>query len=318
MSFINDQLIKLSVIVPIYNEELNIALFYNEITSQFLESSDVNLELIFINDGSSDKSISILKEYLTSNPQIKIIDFSRNFGKEAALTAGLKVASGDVAVLIDADLQHPPVVIHQMLSKWRDGYQMVIAKRSNPRTFTFFRNFFTSFFYYLHNKVSEIQLVPEAGDFRLLDKSVVDALNQFGESARFMKGIFSWVGFDCAYVEYSQVSRIAGKTNFGKRKLINFAFDGITSFSTAPLRVWTLIGLFFATISFTYAVYIVFRGVTQGIEVPGYVSTVVIVIFLGGLQLIGIGVLGEYIGRTFIEAKKRPLYIIKNIYENKK
>ena len=251
------------------------------------------------------------------NSEIRIVDLSRNFGKEAALTAGLNTASGDVVVPIDVDLQDPPELILQMIEKWREGYDVVVGKRINRDSDTWAKRKSAAWFYRLHNKISEPKIPENVGDFRLMDRSVVEALNTLPESRRFMKGLFAWVGFKTAIVEYARPERVAGTTKFNGWRLWNFALEGITSFSTDPLRIWLYLGGMVAFISLLFSIFIVLKVLIYGTDIPGYASVVVFVTFLGGLQLIGIGIIGEYLGRAYIESKRRPIYFVRRVYERK-
>ncbi|PTL98729.1 MAG: glycosyltransferase, partial [Bacteroidetes bacterium] len=247
-------------------------------------------------------------------PFIKIVDLSRNFGKEAALTAGLEYSNGDVVVPIDVDLQDPPELILEMLKKWNEGYEVVLAHRVDREYDTLTKKTSASLFYKLHNSLARPKIPENVGDFRLMDRCVVEALKTLPESRRFMKGIFAWLGFRTYSIDYARPKRANGNTKFSTWYLWNLALEAITSFSTAPLRVWTYIGLTVSFISFFYATLIILRVLLSGVDLPGYASLIVAISFLGGLQLIGIGILGEYLGRTYIEAKRRPSFIIRKIY----
>jgi glycosyltransferase involved in cell wall biosynthesis len=309
--------IELSLVVPVFNESETVSLFTDRVKAVFGKFNDIKLEIIFINDGSSDDTLARLLELQKQNSEIRIVDLSRNFGKEAALTAGLNVASGHVVVPIDVDLQDPPEIILEMIGKWREGYDVVVGKRINRDSDTWDKRKSATWFYRIHNKISEPKIPENVGDFRLMDRSVVDALNKLPESRRFMKGLFAWVGFKTAAVEYARPERVAGTTKFNRWRLWNFALEGITSFSTYPLRIWTYLGVTVAFISFLFAIFMVLKVLIYGVDVPGYASVVVAVTFLGGLQLIGIGTIGEYLGRSFIESKRRPIYLVRRIYGKK-
>jgi glycosyltransferase involved in cell wall biosynthesis len=240
---------------------------------------------------------------------------SRNFGKEAALTAGIDAARGDAVIPIDADLQDSPELIVRLVEEWKRGFEVVLAKRADRRADSFAKRLTALLFYKVHNSISEPVIPENVGDFRLMDRKVVDAIKQLPERRRFMKGIFAWVGFRSTTIEYVRDPRIAGASRFSAWKLWNLALEGITSFSTAPLRIWTYLGLAVASLAFVYAGFIVMRTVIHGIDVPGYASLLAITLFLGGIQLIGLGVLGEYLGRVYSEAKQRPIYIVRDSYE---
>lgn len=307
--------LKLSLVVPVFNEAETIELFISAVDGVFARLPDVELEMLFINDGSTDATLDHLLTAQKHDPRVRIVDLSRNFGKEAALTAGLEAATGQVIVPIDVDLQDPPELIIQMIEKWREGYEVVLAKRANRDSDTWAKRASASWFYRLHNKMADPQLPENVGDFRLMDRCVIDALKALPESRRFMKGLFAWVGFRTTVVEYTRLERVAGESKFNGWRLWNFALEGVTSFSTDPLRIWTYLGVAVSLLSFIFAGYIALRVIIHGADVPGYASLIVAVTFLGGLQLMGIGVIGEYLGRTYIESKRRPVYLVRRIYE---
>jgi glycosyltransferase involved in cell wall biosynthesis len=308
--------IKLSLVVPVFNESETVSLFVDRIKSVFDKCFAIKFELIFINDGSSDDTLVRLLDMQKKHYEIIIVDLSRNFGKEAALTAGLNMASGDVVVPIDVDLQDPPELVVQMIEKWREGYDVVLAKRSSRDSDTWAKRKSAAWFYRFYNKISEPKLPENVGDFRLMDRAVVDALKTLPESRRFMKGLFAWVGFKTVAIEYTRPQRIAGITKFNGWKLWNFSLEGITSFSTDPLRIWAYLGGLIAIISFLLGIFTVLKVFLHGVDVPGYASVIVAVTFLGGLQLVGIGIIGEYLGRSYIESKRRPVYLVRRVYEN--
>ncbi len=310
-----EQKITLSLVVPVYNEAEAIPIFLSRIREVFTNQSSVLLELIFVNDGSVDATLDVLLSNQGSDRRIKVIDLSRNFGKEAALTAGLYAATGEVVVPIDADLQDPPELIPTMIMKWQEGYEVVLARRISRETDSLAKRISANLFYRVHNRIAKPKLPENVGDFRLLDRCVVDALRQFPESHRFMKGLFAWVGFRTTSVDYSRSERVAGNSKFSGWKLWNFAMEGITSFSSYPLRVWSYLGFTVSMFSIIYAGLITLRVILFGADLPGYASIIVAVTFLGGLQLIGIGVIGEYLGRTYIESKGRPTFIVRRIYK---
>ncbi|NPA30160.1 MAG: glycosyltransferase family 2 protein [Epsilonproteobacteria bacterium] len=309
----NDKSPVLSIVCPAYNEAPNIRPFLQKLIP-VLEKIGESYEIIFVNDGSTDDTLESLIDAKKEFPPIRIINLSRNFGKEAALTAGIDHARGQAVIPIDADLQHPPELIEEMVKKWKEGYDVVAAKRLSRTGEHPLKKLSARLFYNLHNKISDIDIPADIGDFRLMSRKVVEALKLLPENQRFMKGIFAWVGFKTAVVEYYQEERHAGTSSFNAWKLWNFALDGITSFSTVPLRVWFYIGLVISGFSFLLGVYIVLEVLVDGIDVPGYASTILMVLFLGGIQLIGIGILGEYIGRIFKEVKRRPTYIVEDEY----
>ena len=313
--------IELSIIVPCYNESEVVEKFFSAMVGNngILNNLGLNCELVFINDGSKDNTLELLKAQKEiysnkSNLDIKIVNLSRNFGKEAAMSAGFSVASGEAIVPMDADLQDPPELIAKFVELWRQGYDVVLAKRNDRQEDSFAKRFSSSLFYKLNNKISDVKLPDNVGDFRLFTRKVLNAINSLPENQRFMKGIFAWVGFRSITVEYKRPQRIAGSSKFNGWKLWNFALQGITGFGTLPLRIWTYIGFIVSFFAFIYASFLILRTLIMGIDLPGYASLVVIILFLGGLQLIGIGILGEYVGRIYMESKRRPPFIIDEIY----
>jgi glycosyltransferase involved in cell wall biosynthesis len=302
----------ISLVCPMYNEESMVEIFFDEIFKAMCDEDDY--EIICIDDGSTDNTLPLLLSIKSSCSRLRVISFSRNFGKEAALTAGLQHAKGDAIIPIDTDLQDPPEVIGILIQEWRRGFQVVLAKRKERLHDSWIKRTSSKFFYKLHNKLSHQQIPNNVGDFRLMDRKVVDAINLLPERQRFMKGIFSWVGFRTTIVTYSRPARVFGYTKFNFWQLWNFALEGVTSFSTVPLKIWSYFGAIISLASFVYSLVIIFRTTVYGVDVPGYASLLVAVLFLGGTQLIGIGVLGEYIGRIYMEVKFRPLYIIDREY----
>jgi polyisoprenyl-phosphate glycosyltransferase len=307
----------LSLVVPVFNEAETIGLFVNRVAEVFKYEAGIDLEIVFVNDGSTDLTLETLIGIQEFDSRLRIVDLSRNFGKEAALTAGLQAASGQIVVPIDVDLQDPPELILEMIAKWREGFEVVLGRRVDRGSDSWAKRASSNWFFRIHNRIANPALPQNVGDFRLMDRCVVEALKTLPESHRFMKGLFAWVGFRTAYVDYARPKRAVGTTKFNGWKLWNFALEGITSFSTDPLRVWTYIGFFVSFVSFLFAMFIAIRVLIHGVDVPGYASIMVAVTFLGGLQLIGIGVLGEYLGRAYIESKRRPVFLIRRIYEKK-
>lgn len=302
-----------SLVCPFFNESGAVALFFARVLP-VLESLGRPFEIVCVNDGSTDGTLHELLQAQAADPRVVVVDLSRNFGKEAALSAALDHARGDAVIPIDADLQDPPELIPALLEKWSQGYQMVVAHRINRDSDSAFKRITAGWFYRVHNAISDVPLPENVGDFRLLDRSVVDALGRLPERRRFMKGLFAWVGFRVAVVDYTRAARSAGASKFSGWRLWNLAVEGITSFSTVPLRLWTYLGAVVAVVSFLYASFIVVRTLVMGIDVPGYASLLTVILFLGGVQLVGIGVLGEYIGRIYNETKHRPLYIVREVY----
>lgn len=300
----------ISLIVPVYNEQESIPLFYKEVRNK-LALLNIPVEVLFVDDGSQDGSLALIEALAKEDPLISYLSFSRNFGKEAALFAGLEHAKGDVVIPMDVDMQDPLELIPEMIAKWREGAEVVLAKRVSRKTDSFWKRNFARSFYWLHNKIAESPIEENVGDFRLLDRKVVYALRQLPERKLFMKGLLSWVGFKQAIVVYERPLRVAGHSKFPGWRLWNLALEGITSFSTWPLRVWTYIGAAIALFSFSYAAWMIVDKLLWDNPVPGYPSLMVVILFLGGVQLIGIGVLGEYLGRIYYETKQRPRFIIR-------
>jgi len=305
----------ISLIVPVFNESISVSVFLHKVTKIFSLNKQFTYEIIFVNDGSTDNTMDVLLEIKKKYSRILIIDLSRNFGKEAALSAGLNYCKGDAAVPLDVDLQDPPELILDMFNKWKEGYDVVVARRINRDTDTFLKRNTSKFFYKLYNKMSDVKIPENVGDFRLMDRSVVNAIKELPESNRFMKGIFNWVGFKTDFVDYVRPSRDSGETKFSGLSLFKLAIDGITSFSSTPLRIWFYLGFIVAFLSLLFASYIIINKLFFDISTPGYASLAVLIIFFGGLQIMGIGVLGEYLGRNYIESKRRPVFIVRKIYK---
>ncbi|NOI24435.1 glycosyltransferase family 2 protein [Vibrio mediterranei] len=301
----------ISIICPCYNEQEVLDIFMQRITP-VLEQTGHSYEVILINDGSRDNTLQVMSALREKNQHVRTVNLSRNFGKEAALTAGLDLARGEVVIPIDADLQDPPELILDFISEWQKGFDVVVAKRVDRSTDTWAKKLTAELFYKFHNAVAQVEIPENVGDFRLINRRVVQAIQLLPENQRFMKGIFSWVGFKTSVVEYKRDAREAGETSFNGWKLWNFALDGITSFSTAPLRIWLYIGSFISALAFLYGSFTVVKTLIYGIDAPGYASLITVMLFLGGVQLIGIGVMGEYIGRLYMESKRRPTYIIES------
>lgn len=299
----------ISIVTPVFNEADAVGVFVNEIAATFNSLED-NFEIVFVDDGSVDETVKHIIELKKGMQQIRLIKLSRNFGKEAALTAGINHAKGDAVVPMDVDLQDPPSLLPQMIEKFESGFDVVLARRSDRNSDSFIKRYTALFFYRMIGKLSDIEIPENVGDFRIVSRKVVDSLKKMNETQRFMKGILSWPGYKIAYVDYSRQERSTGKSKFGGRKLIKLAIEGITSFSYLPLRVWTFIGLLISIVTFSYASFMVVRTTIYGVDVPGYASILVAVLFLGGIQLIGLGFLGEYIGRIYMEVKQRPIYLV--------
>jgi len=305
---------KIAVIIPCYNEEDNVKAVYDRLT-EVLNSTNYQYDLIFIDDGSKDNTLNELLKLYEKDHKVKIIAFSRNFGKEIALSAGLDYADADAVIPFDADLQDPPEVILDLLSKFEEGYDVVNAVRSKRDGETFLTKFTSKAFYRIINKLTNIEIPQDVGDFRLVSKDALNAIKGIRERKSFMKGIFAWVGFKTTSVYYERAPRHAGKTKWNYLKLIDLAIEGITSFSTVPLRLASLLGILVSLTAFLYAVWITISKLLYGNPVKGYPSMMVAILFLGGVQLITIGIIGEYIGRIYEEVKQRPLYIVKKVWD---
>lgn len=311
----------ISFIVPVYNEQETIRIFHKEICHFFqneIDNEKYSFELVFVNDGSDDKTMDVLQELYEMNSNITVVSFSRNFGKENALFAGLEHISidGKIIIPIDVDLQDPLLVIKTMLEKYEEGYDVVLAKRAEREKDGFLKRFSAEQFYKVYNKIAKVKLEPNVGDFRLMTRNVVDEILKLKENQLFMKGVFNWVGFRSAIVEYNREERVAGSSKFNGYKLWNLALEGITSFSTIPIRIWLYIGSFIAFLSFVLGIKVLIEKFFFGIQEQGYASIIVSVFFIGGVQLIGIGILGEYIGRIYMEVKRRPRYIVQKLLKN--
>lgn len=305
---------KISLVSPFFNEEKGVQAFFGRIHEVFAPLRDrYDLEVIAVNDGSRDQTYAELVKAKARLGYVTVIDLSRNFGKEAAISAGLDFASGDAVIPIDSDLQHPPEVVLELIEKWEEGAEVVLAKRIDRETDRPIQKITANWFYKLHNRISDIDIPADVGDFRLMDRKVVEALRTLPETRRFMKGLFAWVGFRTAVVEYRVAPREHGSSSFNTWKLWNFALEGITSFSSAPLRIWTYLGCAVSAMSFIYAAYLLIKTLCFGADTPGYASIMITILFASGVQLIGIGVLGEYVGRIFAESKKRPVYIVRDV-----
>ncbi|MDQ0324502.1 glycosyltransferase involved in cell wall biosynthesis [Rhodopseudomonas julia] len=304
----------LSLVIPMHNEEECLDGLFQRLEAVMAELG-ISYEIICVDDGSRDRTLAALIERQKKAPYLRVIDLSRNFGKEAALTAGLDASRGECVVPLDADLQDPPELIGRMLEKWREGYEVVNAVRSERQTDTPMKRWTAGLFYWSANKLSEIEIPPNVGDFRLMDRKVVDAICALPERSRFNKGLFAWVGFRQTCIEYSREARFAGETKWKYWRLWNFALDGITSFSSVPLRIWSYLGGAIAGLAIVYAIVVIVRTMLFGRDVPGYPSLIVAIMFFNGLTMLSLGAIGEYLSRIFIEAKQRPLYIVRKIHE---
>ncbi len=305
----------LSLVVPVFNEEESINLFLDTVIP-LLEQASLRFELVFINDGSRDDTFARLFDRGRRDRRIRIVNLSRNFGKEAALTAGIDHAKGDILIPMDIDLQDPPELIQPFIARWREGYDIVYGVRTARLTDTRAKRMSAGWFYRIFNSMSPVRIPPNVGDFRLVDRRAVEVLRQLPERNRFMKGLFAWVGFNSIGVPYERPQRAAGTTKFNFWRLWNFALDGVVSFSTAPLRAWFYVGVVIAAVAVLYALFIVTRVLILGIDTPGYASLLIAVLLMGAIQLLSLGIIGEYLGRLFLEVKGRPIYVVEGVYED--
>ena len=304
----------LSLVVPFYNEEVTVQRFAHAVLPVLDTVPDTSWEIICVDDGSTDGTLLRLLALAQADARFCVLEFSRNFGKEAALTAGIDAAHGAAVIPIDADLQDPPALISDMVAAWREGAEVVLGRRTDRSTDGILKCKTAAWFYQLHNQLSKTKIPENVGDFRLMDRIVVNALKRLPERQRFMKGIFAWVGFRTVTLDYARAPRAAGESKFSGFALWNFALEGFTSFSTVPLKIWTYLGAASAVVTFFYAFYIIVRTIVSGNQVPGYASLFVAVLFFGSVQLISVGLLGEYIGRIYMETKQRPSYLIRKTY----
>jgi len=307
---------KISILIPAYNEQEVLRHLYERLSKLAGENSGYDFEFLFVNDGSRDNTMEMIKSYAKDDPRIAYVNLSRNFGKETAMLAGFDHVTGDATVIIDADLQDPPELIPQMIKYWEDGYDDVYAKRRSRAGETWFKKVTSELFYKLLQKSTNIPIQRDTGDFRLLSRRCVEALRQFRESQRYTKGMFSWIGYRKKELLYDRDPRAAGETKWNYAKLTNFAIDGITSFTTAPLRISSFLGIIISFVAFIYILYLVIRTLFYGSDLAGYPSMMAVILFLGGVQLLSLGVIGEYIGRIFNETKERPLYFVEEYHES--
>lgn len=310
---LNSDSVEISIVIPLYNESESIEHLFARLTP-VLVGLNLNYEIICVNDGSQDDTIKRLIQLNQQDPTIKIVSLSRNFGKEIALTAGIDYASGAAVIPIDADLQDPPELIEKLIAKWREGYDVVYATRRSRQGDTWLKRISAMAFYQTIGRMSHVPIPANTGDFRLLDRRVVEAIKKLPERTRFMKGLFAWVGYKQTSVLFDREPRYRGQTTWNYWKLWNFALDGIISFSFLPLKIWSYVGVTISVVSLLYALMLVIRTLIFGVDVPGYASLMVAILFLGGIQLITLGVLGEYLGRVYEEVKGRPLYFVREEY----
>ncbi|MBX0313369.1 glycosyltransferase family 2 protein [Planococcus glaciei] len=300
----------ITIIVPAYNEEEVLELFYESLNKTLNSISFYNFELLFVNDGSKDNTLQIIKNLALDDNRISYLNLSRNYGKEAAMAAGFDYAKGKAIIIMDADLQHPPEVIPEMIQYWEQGYDDVYAKRLKREGEAFLKKFTSKMYYRTLQKTTQIPILPDAGDFRLLDQRCVEALKQLRESQRYTKGMYSWIGFKKKEITFEAAPRAGGETKWSYTNLIELALEGITSFTTFPLRLSSIFGFAISIFSFIYLIFIIVKTLFTGSDVSGYPSMMVVILFLGGIQLLSLGIIGEYLGRIFTETKNRPLYFI--------
>ncbi len=304
---------ELSILIPMYNEAPGIDVLFDRLIP-VLNGLKCNYEIVCVDDGSRDETLARLREKQAGHPELVVVELSRNFGKEAAMSAAIDIARGDAVIPFDADLQDPPDLIPEMVAKWRDGFDVVLARRIDRSAEGPVKRLTAALFYRTHNALAETPIPENVGDFRLMDRRVVEVLKRLPERRRFMKGLFAWAGFKTTELPFEREARAAGTTSWNYWKLWNFALEGITSFSSLPLRLWSYVGGFVALLSFLYAGFIVLRTLIFGVDVPGYASIIVFILFLGGLQLLSLGLLGEYVGRIYAEVKGRPLYVVRDVH----
>lgn len=306
-----------TILVPAYNEKDVLDMLYERLLKIMDDNSSYNFEILFVNDGSKDNTLDIIKKLRDKDKRICYVNLSRNYGKETAMIAGFDYCKGDCVIILDADLQDPPELIPDMLKYWEEGYDDVYAKRRSRKGETFLKKFTSKMYYKTLQSVTNIEIQKDTGDFRLLDRRCVEALKSMRESQRYTKGLFSWIGYKKKEILFDRDPRAAGETKWNYRKLIGLSIDGLTSFTTAPLRMSAILGLLISFIGFIYMLVIIVKTLAFGIDSPGYSSTMVVILFLGGIQLIFLGIIGEYLGRAFYETKERPLYFIDCYNEEK-
>lgn len=307
----------ITVLIPAYNEAAVLPQLFTRLDELANHVTNYQFEFLFVNDGSRDNTLELITQRAESDPRISYINLSRNFGKEIAMCAGIDHANHDALVVIDADLQDPPELIPDMIKLWEEGYDDVYAKRSERLGESWFKKITSQYFYKILQKSTSIPIQRDTGDFRLLDRRCVEALKQFRETERYTKGFFSWIGYKKKEIEYVRDPRAAGETKWNYLKLINLAIDGIVSFTTAPLRLSTILGMMISFFAFVYIIVIIIRTLILGIDLAGYPSMMAVILFLGGVQLLSLGIIGEYIGRIFNETKRRPLYFIEDYHQSK-
>lgn len=304
---------KVTILIPCYNEEGSLDALYKALKELMDSQTDYSWEVLMVNDGSKDRTIDIIKQLREKDKRICYVNLSRNFGKENAMLAGFDYATGDCMVIMDADLQHPPMTISDMLAKWEEGYEDVYAKRITRGKESWFRKQFSLFYYRMLKHLTRVEILENVGDFRLLDRKCVNALKNLRETQRYTKGMYCWIGFRKTEVWFEQGDRLAGESSFNFLRLLNLAIDGITSFTTAPLRIATIMGLFVSLIAIVFMCYILLTTLIWGDPVQGYPTLITVILFLGGVQLLSLGIIGEYLGRIFYETKGRPVYVVSEV-----
>ena len=302
---------KISILIPCYNEEKTLPLLYPELVKLMEGMPAYEWEIMFVNDGSTDGTLQILQQLRQQDKRVNYVDLSRNFGKEVAMLAGFDYVTGDCMVIIDADLQDPPALIPEMLKYWEEGYEDVYARRRTRGKESWLRKWLSIKFYKLLQRTSRFDVLQNVGDFRLLDRRCINALKRMRESERYTKGMFCWIGFNKKEVEFDRGDRVAGHSSWGYKQLFSLAIDGITSFTSAPLRISTFVGFVVSMLAFIYMIYVFVKALIWGDPVQGYPSMVILILFLGGIQLLSLGIIGEYIGRIYNETKNRPDYIVR-------
>lgn len=302
---------KITILIPCYNEASSLAMLYEEIIRVISSLDSYKWEVLFVNDGSRDDTMEVICALREKDTRVSYVDLSRNFGKENALLAGLDYSHGDAVIIMDADLQHPPMVIPDMVRKWEEGYDDVYARRKSRGKESWLRRKLTLFYYKLLQNSSQMDVLPNVGDFRLLDRKCVDALCQLRESGRYTKGMYCFIGFKKTGVEFETQDRVVGKTKMGYRKLLKLALEGIMSYTTAPLRWATFLGLMVSLAAFAYMVFVLFKAILYGDPVAGYPTLITVFLFIGGVQLLTIGIIGEYLAKVFVEVKNRPVYFVR-------
>ena len=301
---------KISIIIPAYNEEESLPYLYERLKKLMDDMRDYEFEVLFVNDGSKDKTIQIIKEFRQKDERISYVDFSRNFGKEIAMIAGLDYAKGDCVIFMDADLQDPPELIPELVKYWEEGYDDVYARRSSRKGETWLKKFTSKMYYKVLQSLTRVPIQKDTGDFRLLDRRCVNALRKLRESQRCSKSMFSWIGYNKKEVLYERDPRIAGKTKWNYRKLIDLAIDGITSFTTSPLRISTYLSIPTFLALFIYFIYVIVKCITQNVVIQAFQAVILLILFFSGVQILLFGIIGEYLGRIFNETKNRPLYFV--------